>query len=184
MEKILESKPPAQKIQVALLNDAEKSELDYIYTSLAKIQDRRAQVFTIFGTANVTVIGLALQQLKAGLILIGIALILIYIISDLTIRSEMAPFLFRGFLLERKYNGNNAIIRMHLLITESHTRLLQAFDRLAGVKDEAVLARELRKLFYRPLGYKHGPMLLALSVIAAELALWGWLYFFHHWILF
>jgi hypothetical protein len=166
------------------LSEHHKIELPFIYETLSKIQDRRGQIFVFFGTASLTVLGVALQQQKAGIILVSIAFILLYIGAEGTARAEMAPFLYRGYMIEREYKEEGEILSTYIDIVEPRSNLRDEFERILYLEDPSERIKEVNKIFYNPFKVKKATTMMAIVTIALEIIFmlllhyrWNWPYF-------
>lgn len=166
------------------LPDHQYIELSYIYDTIARIQDRRGQVFVFFGTASLTALAIGLQEQKAGFILISILFLLLYMGYEGTARAEMAPFFFRGYAIEKKHKGEISIFCTYLGVVEHHSNVEEEFDEILKIKDFKDQAKRVNKIFYNPFRVKRATTLLVVTAVVFEIALmlslhfiWSWSYF-------
>jgi hypothetical protein len=101
----------------------------------------------------------------------------------MTFRAEMAPFYFRGYLIERKHK-DLSIIRTYLAVVESHIPLIEYFEKILLLPNEKERVKKIQKIFYNPFGPKRGPFILAFIAIILELGLLYWLHFIWNWKMF
>jgi hypothetical protein len=165
-------------------SEHQKVELSYIYDYFSRIQDRRGQVFVFFGTASLTALGIALQEQKAGFILLSILFILLHMGTEGTARAEMAPFFFRGYMIEREHKGKIGILSTYMDIIEPHLNLRDDFEKILKIKDNSERIKKVNRIFYNPFKVKRATTMMAIATIALEIVFmlilhyfWGWSYF-------
>jgi len=162
-------------------SEHQKVELAYIYDYFSRIQDRRGQVFVFFGTASLTVLGIALQQQKAGFILISILFILLHMGTEGTARADMAPFFFRGYMIEREHKGEIGILSTYMDIVEPHLHLRDDFEKILKIKDNSERIKKVNQIFYNPFKVKRATTMMAIVTIVLEIALMLILHYLQGW---
>lgn len=158
-------------------------ELEYIYESITRIQDRRGYVFVFFGTASLTATAIGMQEQKAGFIIFSILFLLLYIGYEGSARAELAPFFFRGYAIEKKHKDEISILHTYLSVVE-HSNVESEFDEILKIKNYKEQAKRINRIFYHPFRVKRSTTLLAITAIVTEITImfllryiWNWSYF-------
>ena len=101
------------------LGDIEKMELQECYGALRLFLQRRIQLVVFFGTANLTRLGLAVQYRSSLLLVVCGSVLFFFIVVDLFVLTNLAPFLLSGLRLEWKVGRELGLLNCEVL---SHTR--------------------------------------------------------------
>lgn len=92
--------------------DYEKIEIQQIYEQIRASDAMYVQVYTFFGTANVTMLGFGFTFKMAGLVLLGAAMIVLLAFVERLIKKYRYAFFVRGLELEQRYSSEpeNALL--------------------------------------------------------------------------
>lgn len=104
-----------QSTQQRLASEYYKQELDQVVSRFDTLEILRIQLGTFFGTANLTALGLALSSQKAGIILIAISILVIFVIFDLRLRRLCLTYLCRGIQLQHRFVPDDNETFIHIL---------------------------------------------------------------------
>ncbi|MFN8470063.1 MAG: hypothetical protein U0X20_31200 [Caldilineaceae bacterium] len=98
--------------------DYEKIEIQQIYEQIRASDAMYVQVYSFFGTANVTVLGFGFTFQMAGLILLGASMIGLLALVERIIKKYRYAFYLRGLELEKRFSEtpNEALLQRQVSV--------------------------------------------------------------------
>ena len=105
--------------QITQIDDYHKMEIQEIFTSIRTVNTLRIQIYSFFGTANVTILGLAVRDKNTGLILLAASLLVVLVLVDRQLRIYFSGLISRGRQLEALYAPDKESAFMHKYATQS-----------------------------------------------------------------
>ena len=115
----MQNNQQASEKQVTAIDEYHKMEIQEIFTSIRTANTLRIQVYSFFGTANLTILGVALSAKHAGLILLAASIIGVLLLVDRQLRRYSYVFLSRGVQLEELYAPDKVSAFIHKYVAES-----------------------------------------------------------------
>jgi len=103
-----------------LMSEYEKHEIEEVFDRTKTIDNLRIQIYSFFGTVNITALGLALSRQQAGILLIAASMIGLLALIDRQMRKYEAYFYTRGLELEEKFSPEKGTALLHGFISKSH----------------------------------------------------------------
>ncbi|NOT05045.1 MAG: hypothetical protein HOP27_10655 [Anaerolineales bacterium] len=94
--------PKSQKI--GLMSEYEKMEVREIFERTRTIDNLRIQIYSFFGTVNITFLGLGVSAQHAGVFLIAASTIGLLALIERRMRDHQFQFYARGLELEEKFS--------------------------------------------------------------------------------
>jgi hypothetical protein len=154
-----------------------KLEIEEILARTRALQNIRIQIFTFFGTANLTVLGFALSTQWAGLIFVATGIMVLLAVSDWFLRRQHDILYFRGLQLEKKYapDGETALLHTLVAVGFGHSDRVKEFTTIANIESKEERVKALRT-FRFALGFWI-PAVIALIEVGVAIVLWlslGW----------
>lgn len=170
---------PTSSVQQAPIPEYHKIEILEIYQRTRELSVLRVQVATFFGTANLTLLGLAFSTQLAGLMLFGAGLLILWWIADAYAIRELKPFYFRGLKLERTYSPDwqDSLLRTYLGVSKARSDWVESLSQIAELDSRDEQIRQLRRLKLSVVGlYRAVAILLVAEVVGALVLppLLGW----------
>jgi hypothetical protein len=80
-----------------------KLELSQVVDRVNSLEGTRLQLGIFFGTANLTILGVAMYVQKAGVLFIAAAIMIVFILIDIRVRALHVAYFYRGLQLQRKF---------------------------------------------------------------------------------
>ena len=84
-------------------------EIKEIYEGIRSLTNLRIQLGTFFGTAHLTILGVALTTQKASIVFMASSVLILMMVFDAFVRRELNPYYCRGLLLENMYSPDSKI---------------------------------------------------------------------------
>jgi hypothetical protein len=78
-------------------------ELSQVIDRFNSLENFRVQLGTFFGTANLTVLAIALSGQRAGLVLIAASILVVFVMTDRRFRRLALGYVYRGLQLQRTF---------------------------------------------------------------------------------
>lgn len=85
------------------LDDYQKIEINQVFERVQLLENKRMQIGSFFGMANLTALGVSFSAQKAGLLFFAATILIIYIVIDMRIRTSLGVSFYRGLQLQKKY---------------------------------------------------------------------------------
>jgi len=159
-------------------DDYHKLEMSQVFERFNAIEDKRIQLGIFFGTANLTIIGIALSVQKVGILLIGVSILIIFMLMDMRVRENIAINYYRGLQLQKKYAPKDS---------ETFWKIFQGrlFSKIREISEKEDLQSRLEALnrinWSTPsfIGFWMILIVIILEIIVSYLLLceFGWLLF-------
>jgi hypothetical protein len=137
-------------------------ELQKLFDALIAAQNLRTQIAAVIGTVHLTALGFALSTQVAGIILVAIAILFIFMYVDLIERSLIISYYFRYINIKNLFIDKDPFIDIFI-----HDEGYAQIERIGKIYDRYEQSKEIRKLsrnFHTPLGF-----IWPLFIIIAEL---------------
>ncbi len=151
-----------------------EAELNVVLAQIGKLDTVRLQFLSFFGTATLTMLGLAITQKNSILIILGVIPLAISIVVDSRIRKQIQIYYYRGIQLQRKLSNDDPEVFLEL-----HTSMLAKEAKRILIHqsvDERVNALAASKA-YRSGIYIWLPILIIVCLLVAASVL----RFLYHW---
>lgn len=100
------------------MDEYEKIEIEQIYDGIKSIENLSVQIYSFFGTANVTILGVALSLQVSGLILVAALMIGLLGLIHRQTKNHAKVYYLRGTQLENKYAKEPDGALLHLYINK------------------------------------------------------------------
>ena len=140
------------KSTVKELDDIDKLELQECYSAIRAFLEKRVQLISFFGTAALTILGLAFNFKRSDLVMAAGGILLLFMLVDAMIRVNLAGYLYTSYRIEIEKLGRHGLIYTHILSHSGRIRLLKEFQNLKDMDDEEKLSKRLRRMFRNPFG--------------------------------
>jgi len=147
-----ESSP--QGLSDKTLDDYDKLDLQECYTAIRSFLDRRIQLVVFFGTANLTLLGLAVKYQNCAMIIAAGLILLFFIVVDTLLRSNITSYLYSSYCIEKKKMHKCGLVYFHILSHTGGMKILTKFDHLYTIKDSKELSKKMRRLLLNPFGFR------------------------------
>jgi hypothetical protein len=106
--------------KISLMSEYEKFEIQEVFDRTKTIDSLRIQIYSFFGTVNITSLGLALTRQQAGIFLIAASMIGLLALIDRVMRKHQAYFYTRGLELEDRFSPEKESALLHSYLLKSH----------------------------------------------------------------
>ena len=164
------------------LDDIDKLELQECYSAIRAFLEKRVQLISFFGTAALTILGLAFNFKRSDLVMAAGGILLLFMLVDAMIRVNLAGYLYTSYRIEIEKLGRHGLIYTHILSHSGRIRLLKEFQNLKDMDDEEKLSKRLRRMFRNPFGFRTGAVSwIVLCMIVLLLILCGFLFWVGGW---
>lgn len=105
--------------KIPLMSEYEKFEIEEVFDRTKSIDNLRIQIYSFFGTVNITALGLALTRQQAGVFLIAASMIALLALVDRVMRRHQGYFYARGLELEEKFSSEKESALLHSYLLRS-----------------------------------------------------------------
>lgn len=154
-----------------------EQELSQVIDRFNSLENFRVQLGAFLGTANLTVLGIALSTQKTGIILIATVILLLFIAIDQRFRKLCVTYLVRGIQLQKKFAPDDNDTFIHIL----PSTIAEEAQDIAALQSSAARKRILKrsKSYFRSY-YFLATLIVMIGEITVSLILWrvyGWILF-------
>ena len=106
----------AKNNMVPLMTEYEKIEIEEVFSRTKAMDSLNIQIYTFFGTVNITTLGLGVSLQHAGMFLIAASMIGLLTLILRKMRKHQFYFYTRGLALEKKFSPekNSALLKSYL----------------------------------------------------------------------
>lgn len=164
------------------LDDIDKMELQECYLAIRAFLERRIQLISFFGTAALTILGLAFNSKRSDLVMAASGILSLFMLVDAMMRVNLAGYLYTSYRIEIKKLGRHGLIYTHILSHSGRVRLLKEFQNLNNIDDDETIRKKLRRMFRNPFGFRAGAVSwIVLCMIVLLLILCGFLFWIGGW---
>lgn len=115
---------------VVSIGEYERLELEEVFNRTRSLVNLRVQVYSFFGTANLTLLGIALGARQAGFLLVAAGLMGLLTIVDRAMLQHQAKIAVRGLELEQCYAARPDAALLHRPYTRPEHNLRTRLARL------------------------------------------------------
>lgn len=126
-------------------------EIQKLFDGLLSAQTLRAQVAAVIGTVHLTALGFALSTQVAGIILVAIAMLGVFMYVDLIERSLIIGYYFRYVNIKNLFIDKDPFIDIFI-----HDQGYEDIERIGKIQDRYEQSKQIRRLsrnFHTPLGF-------------------------------
>ena len=163
------------------VNEYHQLEIQEIYQRIRDFTNIRIQITSFIGTANIAIIGVAINTQRAGLFFHAACTIVMLILADSFYRQELVAYYYRGLELEKLYSPDKERAIIHTYIRVRKNQYL--YKRLAGIADVKSWDERI-KMLRRGYWQGWGGLLASLALVLLEVG-FGWaMYQYFNWLLF
>jgi len=148
------AEPSPQGLSDKTLDDYDKLDLQECYTAIRSFLDRRIQLVVFFGTANLTLLGLAVKYQNCAMLITAALILMFFIVVDTLLRSNMTSYLYSSYCIEKKKMHKQGLVYFHILSHTGGVEILKTFDHLYTIKDSKELSKKMRSLLLNPFGFR------------------------------
>jgi hypothetical protein len=175
-----EEEMPAQEKTLLEINEYHKLEIEEIFLRTRTSENVRTQVAILCITANITVMGFAFSNQKAGLVFAAASILLLWALADAPARRNIGVLYYRGLQLEKRYapDKENAFLHIYVAATASKRGWVEQLSAIENIQNHKERIRALRLFRFSVLG-----ILAPIIIMLLEVAL-GFILFFSGWLLF
>lgn len=166
------------------LDEIDRLELQECYSAIRAFLERRVQLISFFGTAALTILGIAFNFKRSDLVLAASGILLLFMLVDAMMRVNLAGYLYTSYRIEIEKLGRHGLIYTHVLSHSGRVKLLKEFQNLSSssICNEEELSRKLRSMFRNPFGFRTGAVSwIVLCMIVILLNLCGVLFWVGGW---
>lgn len=152
----------------------EEIEYNTVLGRISQLETTRLQLLTFFGTASITVFGLALKDRQPALVLLSAALIAPALTIDCRIRRQAQIYYFRGLQIQRKHGKEDpeSFLELHPSLLAAEARKILALQNHP----------ERSVAIFKTKSHRHGAFFwIPIAVIATLLAIAVWTHFILEW---
>jgi hypothetical protein len=143
-------------------------EIQKIFDGTLALQNLRLQASTLFGTANIAALGVAINSQKAGIFLFAAVLLWAAMFIDVVIMSFLARFYYRGFILQEKFAPKSESTFLLIFAGERENQIRE----IAKITDERKRIKAIRWLNRATIAGFWLPLAASLVELTAGLILW------------
>ena len=115
---------------VVSISEYEKLELEEVFNRTRSLVNLRVQIYSFFGTANLTLLGIALGARQAGFLFVAAGLMGLLVIVDRAMLQHQSKIAVRGLELEQCYAARPDVALLHRLYTRPEHNLRIRLARL------------------------------------------------------
>ena len=98
-----------------VIGEYERLELEEVFNRTRSLVNLRVQIYSFFGTANLTLLGIALGARQAGFLFVAAGLMGLLALVDRAMLHNQAKVAARGLELEQRYATQPAVALLHRL---------------------------------------------------------------------
>jgi hypothetical protein len=109
----------AQTRKVPLMSEYEKIEIEEVFNRTKTIDSLNIQIYTFFGTVNITTLGLGVSQQHSGVFLIAASMIGLLTLIIRVMRKHQVQFYMRGLVLEKRFSPDKESALLHNYLEKS-----------------------------------------------------------------
>ena len=162
-------KNPKENLTISPYHEIEIKE---VYEGIRSITNLRIQLGTFFGTAHLTILGVALTTQKASIILVASGILILMVMFDAFARRELNPYYYRGLLLENMYSPDHktSLLNIYIPVVKSQSEYKHQLEQISQMENQDKRIKALRSFRLSSVGFWL-PIVIALIEVAVSLLL-------------